>query len=160
MYDALNRLTHVQAGGVDYGYTYPDAKNPLVESLTRPNGSVTSYQYDQLNRLQALVNEDSAQNILSSYAYTYNNQDLRDTETINGELPTITPQEGMTSYTYNEVNQQLNSQNPNQNFSYDADGNMTQGYTPEGYVFTATYDEANRLSTIEYTGNKGSNLYP
>jgi hypothetical protein len=28
---------------------------------------------------------------------------------------------------------------------------MTQGYTPEGYVFTASYDAENRLKTLEYT---------
>jgi len=31
-------------------------------------------------------------------------------------------------------------------------GNLTQGYTPEGYVFTAAYDAENRLKTIEYVG--------
>lgn len=51
----------------------------------------------------------------------------------------------------NKLNQLLTSINPTESFTYDNDGNMTQGYTPEGYQFTATYDAENRLKTLEYT---------
>ena len=41
-YDSLNRLTGANVGGQAYTYTYTGA-SPLVQSLTRPNGSVTTY---------------------------------------------------------------------------------------------------------------------
>jgi RHS repeat-associated protein len=59
------------------------------------------------------------------------------------------------TYDYNKVNQLLSSTNPSKVFTYDNDGNMSQGYTPEGYVFTAVYDAENRLKSVEYTDGGG-----
>jgi RHS repeat-associated protein len=46
-----------------------------------------------------------------------------------------------------------NSTNPNQTFTYDDDGNMTQGYTPapDNYTVAMAYDAENRLASAEYT---------
>ena len=49
------------------------------------------------------------------------------------------------------MNQQLASANPGRTYNYDADGNLTSGFTPDGYLFSATYDGENRLKTIRYT---------
>jgi hypothetical protein len=54
-------------------------------------------------------------------------------------------------FDYNRVNQLLSATDPAQLFSYDDDGNMLTGYTPEGYLFTAAYDAENRLKSIKYT---------
>ena len=54
-----------------------------MQSLTRPNGSVTTYQYDLLNRLTQMTTTVSGSTI-SQYACTYNAQDLRDTESFIG----------------------------------------------------------------------------
>ncbi len=40
-------------------------------------------------------------------------------------------------------------------FEYDADGNMTKGYTSEGYRFTATYDAENQLKKLVYKDSSG-----
>jgi YD repeat-containing protein len=53
-YDNLNRLTGVNVGGRVYAYAYIGA-GPLVQSLTRPDGSVTTYEYDILNRLAQMT---------------------------------------------------------------------------------------------------------
>jgi YD repeat-containing protein len=54
-------------------YTYGDTGvNPLVQSLTRPNGSVTSYQYDLLNRLTEISNTTSTNEVLNQHVFTYN----------------------------------------------------------------------------------------
>jgi YD repeat-containing protein len=45
-----------------YGYS---GVNPLVQRLTRPNGSVTEYTYDGLNRLLEIAVDT---NILVRYA--------------------------------------------------------------------------------------------
>ncbi len=40
--------------------------------------------------------------------------------------------------------------------SYDASGNLTQGYTPEGYPFIAAYDADNRLTSLSFTNGNGA----
>ena len=136
----------------DLTYTYSGV-NPLVQSLTRPNGSTTSYQYDLLNRLTEISNKNSSAEILNQHVFTYNTQDMRGSETISGSAlpPKPSLPEGTKDYNYNTVNQLLSVTNPNQTFVYDDDGNMTQGYTPNGYVFTAEYDAENRMTSLEYT---------
>ncbi len=153
-YDPLSRLTAIQSGGEEYGYNYVDEKNPLLQSLTRPNGSSTNYEYDGLNRLLSVTNLNSASDILSKYDYTYNEQGLKGSEEVTGGLPITGFEEGMCSSEFNIVNQLLNLNDEageDHEFTYDADGNMVTGFTPEGFTYTAGYDAENRLSVIEYT---------
>ena len=117
-----------------------------------PNGSITEYLYDDpLNRLTEITNKDSAQAIINKHIFTYNNLDLIDTETITTGTAIDTFTEGLKIYDYNNLNQLLSATNPNETFIYDDDGNMTQGYTPDGYLMTMTYDAENRLTSAEYT---------
>jgi RHS repeat-associated protein len=58
----------------------------------------------------------------------------------------------------NNVNQIVNSTGPERVYTHDDDGGMTQGHTPEGYAFTATYDAEGRLTSIEYE-DSGSVLH-
>ena len=54
-YDSLNRLTTITVASGTYFYGYLDG-NPLVQNLSRPNGSRSFYQYDGLGRLLSLSN--------------------------------------------------------------------------------------------------------
>jgi RHS repeat-associated protein len=154
-YDALDRLTQIQAGTNAYTYAYVDA-NPLVQNLTRPGGSVSSYQNDGLNRLTELSNRLASGTVINQYGYEYNERDLRDLEEIiNGE-PVSSFRNENTTYEYNDVNQMLLATDPNRAMAYDADGNLVRGYTPQGYEFNATYDALNRLKTLEYTDSIGN----
>lgn len=153
-YDSLNRLTAIQAGTNTHSYTYINA-NPLLQRLSRPNGSATTYQYDSLNRLAEISNKNSASDIITQYVYTYNQQDMRSSETVTNGNPVTYSNNKLVSYDYNQVNQLLSSSNPGKTFAYDADGNMSRGYTPEGYVFAATYDAEDRLASVEYTDGGG-----
>lgn len=80
---------------------------------------------------------------------------MRSSETITNGNPITTFRNELITYNYNVVNQLTSLANPSMAFAYDEDGNMTQGYTPEGYVFTATYDAENRLKSLEYTDGSG-----
>lgn len=153
-YDALNRLTSIQTGANAFSYAYSGA-NPIVQSLTRPNGSVSTFQFDNLNRLTEISNKNSSSQIINQYVYGYNQQDVRSSETVTNGIPITSLQDELITYNYNRVNQLLGATSPARNFTYDADGNMTQGYTPDGYLFAATYDAENRLTSIQYT-NGGS----
>jgi RHS repeat-associated protein len=154
-YDSLSRLTELKIGSGAYSYSYSNA-SPIVQSLLRPNGSITSYQSDTLNRLTALSNKKSTSEIINQYVYGYNQQDVRATETTTNGVPITSFQQELVTYDYNKVNQLLSSTNPSRIFAHDNDGNMIQGYTPEGYVFTAAYDAENRLKSLEYTDNTGA----
>jgi RHS repeat-associated protein len=45
---------------------------------------------------------------------------------------------------------------PPRGFSFDLDGNLTGGYTSEGFPFTAVYDQENRLINLSYTDGTGA----
>jgi len=154
LYDELNRLTTVTVGTDAYSYTYTNA-NPLVQRLDRPNGSYSTYAYDSLNRLTGISNRKSTQEIINQFLYTYNDQDLRNSESINNGVAHAFTTNQLIRYDYNHLNELLATTPPEQLFAYDDDGNMTRGYTPQGLPFVATYDAENRLKTITVT-NGGS----
>lgn len=157
LYDRLGRLSEIQDGQKSYKYAYAGV-NPLVQQLTRPNGSKTIYQYDLLNRLTLISSRNSLDQIIREYGYTYNERDLRVGETRVDEDPIISLPDDFTLYDYNSLNQLTRSGDPKQVFLYDDDGNMTQGYTPDGYTFNATYDAENRLASIKYTDKASENV--
>ncbi len=86
---------------------------------------------DPLKTLTDVINWKSDNQIINSFSYMYNNLDVRGSETITNGNPITTFQNEQIGYDYNNVNQLLSSTNPNRTFTYDDDGNMTQGYTPE-----------------------------
>lgn len=156
----LGRLKDIDIGpsGTNkYTYNYTGV-NPLIQSLTRPNGSKSIYSYDALmKRLTEIRNEDSSQAVINRHAFTFNDLDVIDTETIETGTVLDSFTEGLKTYDYNNVNQLLSTTNPSGAFQYDDDGNMTQGYTPDGYQFTAVYDAENRLTSLAY--NNGASNY-
>jgi RHS repeat-associated protein len=154
-YDNLNRLTNINVGGQVYTYSYTGA-SPLVQSLTRPDGSVTTYEYDILNRLAQMTTR-VGETVVNSYAYTYNEQDLRSGEVATEPEPMAPYADGLINYEYNNVNALLRLTDPGEKlFTYDAAGNLTRGYTPEGYAFTAAYEGSNRIRTFSYTDGSGA----
>ena len=96
-----------------------------------------------------------ANQVINSFNYTYYTSgvktDLIKNETITNGEPIDNFEVGMTTYTPNSLNQLASTTNPNRTYAYDDDGNMTTGYTPEGYELTMTYDAENRMKTAEYT---------
>lgn len=153
-YDALSRMTGMQAGSNNFGYVFSNA-NPLVQSLIRPGTGATNYTFDSLNRLTGLANVNSSDQIINTYTYAYNQKDLVSSVTTSNGTPITTFQNRLQTSDYNSRNQQLSSTGPDRTFTYDDDGNMTRGYTPEGYVFTAAYDAGNRLRTLTYADAGG-----
>lgn len=155
IYDTIGRLQNINKGPDSFTYGYTGV-NPLIQSLTRPNGSFTEYTYnDPLKKLSDVFNKNSSNEILSSYSYTYYTSGIS-TDLIRKE--TITTGDlidnfvaGTMTYANNSLNQLVSTTNPNRTYLYDDDGNMTHGYTPEGYALTMTYDAENRLTSAQYT---------
>ena len=158
----IGRLKEIKIAGT-YTHTYDyTGVNPLIQKLTRPNGSTSDYLYnDPLKRLTEIHNQTSAPATINKHTFTYSHPtlpDVIDTENITTGDPISSMTTGLTTYTYNNsVNQLDSTTNPSQAFLYDDDGNMTQGYTTNGYQFTAVYNAENRLTSLTY--NNGSNNY-
>ncbi len=153
-YDNQGRLENIIVDGATYIYGY-DGANPLVRSLTRPGNSRADYIYTALNQLEHLTNYNSSEQVLSKFDFHYNDQDLIDHETVSVAPPIsgLAPQ--VVSYDYNALNQLTSTTNPAALYTYDDDGNLTGGYTPDGRRFTAAYDAENRMRSIEYTDADG-----
>ncbi|MHB8068859.1 MAG: RHS repeat-associated core domain-containing protein [Desulfobaccales bacterium] len=149
-YDFLNRLTNLIVDSQFFTYGYSGA-SPLVQYVARLNAEVNIYQYDILNRLTQM-STTAAGVVVGKYTYTYNAQDLRDRETSLDHNPAYFDPE-LVNYAYNNVN--ALTQMNDKPLAYDASGNLTQGYTPEGYPFTAGYDSDNHLTSLSYTDSTG-----
>lgn len=148
-YDSLDRLTGIQIDGANtYTYSYSGA-GPLIRKLSRPNGSFTEYDYDALTRLTKLTNKTSSNTLINQYEYAYNSQDLRSSEKITNSTSIDSLNNESTAYSYNNLNQLLTTTSPEMTLAYDTKGNMTQGYTPEGSTYSASYDANNRLNLIK-----------
>jgi YD repeat-containing protein len=88
--------------------------------------------------------------VLSQFDFQYNNQDLIGHESAN--YTAISGMNiGVTTYAYNALNQLTASTNPERLYTYDDDGNMVSGYTPDGYAFTAEYDANEGMRSMEYS---------
>ena len=100
-----------------------------------------------------VINEKAK--VVERYEYRYNDQDQRDREVVSGGLAELPAGEGTRVSEYNALNQLLATSSPEETFVYDDDGNMAEGYTPEGYRFTASYDQADRLVQLSFTDSDG-----
>lgn len=151
LYDSLGRLDQIRSGTDIYDYSYKN-NSGLIESLSLPNETSVNYTLNDLNQLQLLTNKKTDQTVINEYGFQYNNRDMISTESRTGTLPFI-QSEKLDIYQNNNLNQ-TESKN-SQTFEYDADGNMTKGYTSEGYRFTATYDAENQLKKLVYKDSSG-----
>ncbi len=156
-YDTMGRLTQVQVGSQVYAYSFKGPVNPLIETLTLPSGARTEYQYTALNQLSGVINTRSDNQPINSFLYGYDNEDQRSSETMDGVLPLPEMTDRTTDSSFNNLNQLLQSIDPDLVFAYDFDGNMITGYTPEGYTFTALFDADSRLTDISYTDSASVN---
>jgi RHS repeat-associated protein len=147
-YDTQNRLSQLQFAGKTVAFGYQGA-GVVPRTVTRQGTITTDYTYDTLLRNTAVTHKNGGTDI-NSFSYTYNAQDQRDSETVTqGDVPGPT-QDNEISSEYNNLNQLLASTNPARAYEYDDDGNLIQGYTKDGYQFTAGYDAENRLITLNY----------
>ncbi len=154
-YDPSNRLEEILAGGKKYRYQY-HGQSSLVERLTHPNGVKVDYDYFPDGKLRSIASSDSTDKLLLKHALEYNLLGKVIKEKIS-EFPGLPDFSASTKTgTFNAANQLTTEKtatadgNKEQANQYDKNGNMTQGYTPEGAPFQATYDAESRLTTIQF----------
>ncbi len=143
-YDQQNRLRHMTIGTsqtqeVDLSYK----PNGLLDIVTQANGMKTSYSFDGLNRLTSLLHKDATNDVVRSYAYTYDDNGNRLTETENGITNT---------YAYDEVNRIISNSQGNETYTYDKAGNRSSHNSSFAFIGDDTieykYDEYNRLIEV------------
>ena len=98
VYDTFGRLSTAKVGDRTRTYAYTGA-NKVPDSLTRPNGSITTYKYNNLYMLTEITN-----GTIDSYKFKYDALMRKGTETATGATP-ATFTAGSATYTHNSVNQ-------------------------------------------------------
>ncbi|MDH5525397.1 MAG: DUF6531 domain-containing protein [Desulfobulbaceae bacterium] len=136
-YDALGRLVQESDPlGKITSYQY-DAKGNLI-SRTDANGKTISYTYDALSRLLTKTLPGG-----SSTAFTYDEK---------GRLITAANQHIAYAMTYDVLGRLLTITDSNErtlSYEYDQLGNRTQMTMPDNEKVAYSYDQANRLASID-----------
>ena len=139
-YDADDRLsivTHKDSTQTKYGYDKVGNRT----SVARPNGVLTSYAYDDLNRLTNLTNytgPTGSPTVISSYEYQLDNAGRRTKVAESGP----------------------SSQNASTSYAYDDDGRLTNETGPAGNISYYYDNVGNRTSKVVTGGsNAGTTTY-
>lgn len=154
-YDTLNRISRITQSGngvaskrVDFGYDDIIGQIKSVNRYSDLSGSQlvrgTTYTYDAKNRLDVLSHGSGV-----SYDFDYDN---------GNRITKIADVDGVTNYTYDKNNQltvadHSNTNKPDENFSYDANGNRNSS----GYQ-TGTNNRLNSDGKYNYTYDDEGNL--
>lgn len=135
-YDQSNRLTRVlgkkPASGTvltDFVYSWTNGSaqdTGLRQSVTDKNGNKTSYTYDALNRLTRAETRTSGGTLTDSYAYSYDANSNRTSQTVSGAT---------TNYTHNAADQLTAAGSTT--FSYDGRGNETSNSAGRQWTYNA-----------------------
>jgi RHS repeat-associated protein len=104
-----------------YSYKLGTADTALIQQVTDLAGNVTTYSYDALNRLERA---DTAGPHAKTFAYTYDHNSNRLTQTVDAGQPT--------SYSYNDADQLTSAGG----ISYSYDGNGNEELTGSGRDFS------------------------
>jgi RHS repeat-associated protein len=170
-YDARNLLTSQtwQGTGIDPArveYSY-DSRGDRTQTKrfsdlvgTQPVGSST-FSYDTLQRLTGLTHFNGTGSTLANYGYNYNLASILSSETYKGQT---------TNYTYDGANQLVNADRavlPDENYTYDANGNRTGNGLIVGANnqilsdsnFNYSYDKEGNLATKTNSATGGVTSY-
>ena len=171
-YDSLNRLVQITAdpcdlalatqidyspsGGGSGGGGYGTSGTSIVHKVTNPEGKITYYYYDQLDRLISIVDKvgDTSDNggdsddAITNYEYDPVGNKI-EIVIENAPKPNL-----VTEYIYDTANRLIKQivspadANLVTSYTYDGTSNIVTQTTPVGNVITYSYDSANRLTDL------------
>ncbi len=176
-YDAVGRIETIKKNGMSVVFAY-DAFGRRSK-MSYSNGTVTSYVYDNLNRLIGIKVVDKSGKILTSVEYGYDKLS-RVVSTVDekgvskkyeydpkGQLVKVTQGSTVTEYEYDLVGNRKAvisdgerveyKTGPNNQlleaggdtFKYDADGNLISKSSADGKNYTYAYDEVNQMISAQ-----------
>ncbi|MFH0726519.1 MAG: RHS repeat-associated core domain-containing protein [Pseudomonadota bacterium] len=147
-YDANNQLSTVRIPNAGY-VTIGEYQLNRPKNMTLPGGNKKEFEYDPLMRVEQITDIDPAENLLASYAYTYDRMD---------NITAKSTEHGDYTYGYDDLYRITDVDNVmlvDEAFTYDAIGNrLTSAVPPTDW----TYNENNELTgydavTFEYDLN-------
>jgi len=154
-YDDIGRLIEISSSDTGLTrYSYDPANNLI--SKTDGNGIRADYTYDALNRLTKIDLPGTSDDIIFSY----------DSESVSngkGRLTGMVDTSGETIYYYDSQGRltkderNMDGRNYTTTYFYDLNGNLTGITYPTGTFVHYTYDDADRITGVTVTGNKGLN---
>jgi RHS repeat-associated protein len=165
-YNADNQLIS-ETDGLDHTTEYTYTDDGLVETITSPEGRVTTFGYDQRG------NQTSVDVAGDATTMTYDNAgNMLSTTTPRGNETGADPNDFTTWFTYDDANRVVTATDPTgavatNAYDDDDDGNLTEVVTvassaPGSSVLderTFTYDEAGRVLTSSVFDHTTTNVY-
>lgn len=137
-YDAADRLISLINPSLEET-TFAYDNGDLLTQKTLANGTYATYSYDAANQLLLLSHHNSADAVLMSFAYTYDD--------VGNRLTMTEANDDRTSYNYDALYQLTHVTYPNSNstsYAYDPVGNRLT-HTDANGTTTYSYDASNRL---------------
>ena len=165
-YDALGRLETLNSNGTQgvgtFNYSYVGLTD-MLQSLQMPNGTQTVQSYDGLQRLTQVVNQKNNGTNLNSFAYAYDNRDVRTGVQQNYGTDPLR----QVNYAYDNVDQLVGEaatggvagSNYTNAFSYDAMGNRLKLDSVTGSDTAnvkSSVNGLNQLTSVSSTVNNGA----
>jgi YD repeat-containing protein len=148
-YDALDRLITKATPEGTLSYTFDAAGHVATITSSNPSGTLVSYGYDNLNRLNTVTdNRLSGQNTTS---YTY--------DPANNLATVAYPNGVQSSFTYDALNRvaQLTTPISGYNYQFSPTGNRTQAVEANGRTIDWNYDGIYRLTNETIASDPGQN---
>ena len=141
-YDARNRLIAKDyPDGTSIKNTYTGTGQ--LATVTDSRGT-TSYTYDDLDRITSITEPDG-----TALSYQYD---------ADGDRTAVTTPAGTTQYTFDALGCEIAVTDPEgkvTSYAYDADRNLVRTDMPNGVVETRSYDDLDRLTSLEDTNSSG-----
>jgi RHS repeat-associated protein len=146
--DRLTKTTYPDGTHVDIGYDYRGRRT----TVTDQNGKITTYAYDDEDRLVSVTDAQTPNPGVTSYVYDTENQ-----------LQAITDANNhTTTFHYDNFGRVTQTDFPSslsENFYYDAVGNLTSKTDRNGHTITYVYDNLNRMTSKSYTNYSAAYSY-
>jgi len=149
VYDDLNRVEEIEdsiAGSTSYVY---DSGGRIVQ-MTYPNGAFAAFSYADNNWILGQVTKTSdEQNVITSFAYTYDNV---------GNRLTMSDLQGTTTYQYDDIYRLVSADYPDDSdssYTYDKVGNRKIWSSASGTV-AYQYNGANELIYLSNNYTSGT----
>ncbi|WHI48480.1 RHS repeat-associated core domain-containing protein [Microbulbifer sp. VAAF005] len=153
-YDKRNRIvgSKQEANNLQYLRTYGYDSSNNLNSDTDANKNTTKYEYDNLNRIIAIIDPVNGGNT-TKFIY-----DAR-----NNLIQVEDPEGRLTFYAYDknnwlksEVKQEFIGSDKKRNYFYDGEGNLTTIISPQQEKQVFDYDDANRLVRLRLFSSRDS----